>query len=780
MPGNRADVLTTPAPALDTAAIRIALREHWGVDCALIRPLGAERDANFLIDDTFVLKVSNPAESDAAVDMETAALELVRRVAPDLPVPEQVLVAERDAAIPGGPLVAHVVDGTGARCLGRLFTALRGTALEGAVVTTDMAHRVGALSARMSVALQGFFHVAGGRKLDWDIRRYPAIAPPDGPMAELARRVAAPLVATNALPAGIQHGDLTLTNILAENDDVTGIVDFGDMHHTAAVCDFAVTLASVMRNSGPDPQPDMWELAAAVIDGYQRIRPLSAREAEVLGELVLARLGTTALISARRAPRFRDNHAYITQYDAGNARALRELTALTPTELSRRMLRLAGLAHIAVSTPHTTPAADAALARRRHAVMAGRLSPLFYRTPLHIVRGDGPWVYTADGRRLLDAYNNVAVVGHCHPAVTQAVARQLATLNTHSRYLHEGIVLLAERVLAAMPAPLDVCLFTTSGTEANELAWRLATAYTGGTGAMIVEHAYHGSTRWMADLSPNEWPAGFRPAHVATFAAPRGVAEADCRNAALQRVSSAADALAAAGERPALLLADSMFTSEGVLDAPGSFFHGMAEAAHRAGALYLADEVQAGYGRSGPELWRFARSGVVPDIVSLGKPMGAGYPLAAVITRSDIAAALARDYEYFSTFAATPAAAAAGIAVLDVLRDRHLPEKAVEVGDYLSGCLREIAAQRPELGDVRHCGLMIGIDLVAGDGPAPRPWANKLLQNLVIHGVIAGLTGPGGTVLKVRPPLVWSHAHADIFVDALQAALAATAGREPA
>jgi 4-aminobutyrate aminotransferase-like enzyme len=237
----------------------------------------------------------------------------------------------------------------------------------------------------------------------------------------------------------------------------------------------------------------------------------------------------------------------------------------------------------------------------------------------------------------------------------------------------------------------------------------------------------------------------------------------------MQRIAAAAAALHAVGDRPALVLADSQFTSEGILDVPAEFLAGLVEGAHRVGALYLADEVQSGYGRSGPQLWRFALAGhtphmVIPDIVTLGKPMGAGYPIGAVITRREIADALAQRYEYFSTFAATPVAAAAGHAVLDVLQLTGLPEQAVAVGQRLRQRLRELGAETPQLGEVRGTGLLAGVDLRS---PDPR----ALLENLVAQGVLAGLTGPRGDVLKVRPPLVWEPAHADLFVDRLRQAL---------
>ncbi|MEV6492563.1 aminotransferase class III-fold pyridoxal phosphate-dependent enzyme [Actinoplanes sp. NPDC051633] len=748
MPLNSENVLDTPAPRLDPDSIRRLLDDGWGLQAAVLRPLPSERDLNVLVGEEYVLKVSNPAERAAVVDMENAAMEHVRRVAPDLPVPR----------VAGS--VATVADEAGLSCLARLITVVPGSALEGTPITVDLAEQVGALAARTSLALQGLFHPAAERELDWDVRRAPAVLAAPGVLDGLGAqgrllrpyldRLTAAAGATRGLPSGQQHADVTLTNVLAHAGTVTGLIDFGDMHHTAAVCDLAVTLTSVLRNTADEQPHDLWELTAATLLGYQRHRLLTPAEVDVLGDLVVARLALTLAIAARRAPAQAGNAAYIGQYDGRTRSVLGEWCAGGPAVLTDRLHRMAGT--------RSGTAAAPGLLERRHAAMGGPLAPLFYSTPLEIVRGSGPWLYAADGTRYLDAYNNVAVVGHAHPAVTQAVSRQLAELNTHSRYLHPRIVELAERLLATMPAGLDTCLFTTSGTEANDLAWRMATAHTGGHAAIIAEHAYHGSSKWMADLSSNEWPDGYRPAHVGTFAAPRG--EVD-RATAVARIAAAAGQL----DRPALVLADIGFTSEGVLDAPAAFLAGLVDGAHQAGALFLADEVQSGFGRSGPAMWRFAAAGITPDLVTLGKPMGAGYPIGALITRREIADSLARDYEYFSTFAATPAAAAASCAVLDVLETGRIPERAALVGEHLRGRLRALAAGSASIGAVRGFGLIAGVDL------PDRRIAVSVLDGLVSRGVLAGLTGPGGTVLKIRPPLIWREEHADRFVDALAASL---------
>jgi 4-aminobutyrate aminotransferase-like enzyme/Ser/Thr protein kinase RdoA (MazF antagonist) len=779
------DVLDTPPPVLPADHVTALLRNAWGLAVDPIRPLPSERDVNLLVGGRHVLKVSNPAEDPLVVDMENMAMTHALRVSPDLPIPSVVPTTT-------GDVTARIADAQGRECLARLITVVQGDPAEGRTVTGQLAEQIGALAARTSLALQGLFHRAGDRVLDWDVRRAHAVLGQPGVLdnmgalgprlAEVLPRLGAAAEATGALPAGLNHADITLTNILVDSGPdtqgdshdelcVTGLIDFGDMHFTAHVCDLAVALTSVLRNTADEQPVGTWELAAAFLVGYQRHRLLTPAEVGVLGDLVVSRLGLTLAISHRRSAAYEDNREYINQYDASNRRVLEDLLDLGPEAVTQRLHTLAGTGRAPMSTPRGN---DTLLDRRRR-VSGGPLSPLFYARPLEIVRGEGPWLFSADGTRYLDAYNNVAVVGHAHPTVVQSVSRQLAQVNSHSRYLHHGIVELAERLLATMPDGLDTILFTTSGTEANELAWRMATAYTDGNAAIIGEHAYHGSSKWFADLSSNEWPPGYRPAHVGTFAAPRLSTGGVDRQTALDRVTTAASDLAERGDRAALVLADVGFMSEGILDAPAEFVTGLVDGAHRAGALFLADEVQSGYGRVGPAFWRFAYADITPDLVSLGKPMGAGYPIGALITRRDIADSLARDYEYFSTFAATPAAAAAGLAVLDVLQNQGIPEQAARVGVHLRARLRELARHDARLGEVRGAGLLAGIDVLGPSNTADptqrRAFARTLLEALCDRHVLAGLTGPGGSVLKVRPPLIWREEHADQFVDALAAAL---------
>ena len=424
------------------------------------------------------------------------------------------------------------------------------------------------------------------------------------------------------------------------------------------------------------------------------------------------------------------------------------------------------------------------LVRRRIDVL-GPAYRLFYEQPVQIVRGEGVHLYDADGTEYLDCYNNVASLGHAHPRVTAAIAEQAAVLNTHTRYLHEGIVRYAEDLLSTMPIGLGHVMFTCTGSEAGDLALRIAKRHTGGTGVIVTRNAYHGVTTEIAAISPSlggldSLPDWVRvvPAPDAYRVDPAAEGYADLGSWFAAQVQEQIDDLAAHGIALAAFVADSIFASDGVLPDPAGFLAPVREVVARAGGVYLADEVQPGFGRLGDTMWGFQRHGTeadpfVPDIVTIGKPMGNGMPIAATIMRAEVIAEFAHDMRYFNTFGGNAVSIAAAQAVLDVVRDEHLQENARVVGESLRTMLRELATRHPVVDDVRGAGLFIGVELtVPGTDKEP----DEALTLRVVNGlrerhVLLGTAGVDNNILKVRPPLVFSQRDAERFVTELDATL---------
>ncbi|MFT4160621.1 aspartate aminotransferase family protein [Shinella sp.] len=415
--------------------------------------------------------------------------------------------------------------------------------------------------------------------------------------------------------------------------------------------------------------------------------------------------------------------------------------------------------------------ADKALIARREKVL-GPAYRLFYEEPLHLVRGEGVFLHDASGEKYLDAYNNVASVGHCHPRVVEAITAQTAVLNTHTRYLHEGIVDYAETLTATFPDALSQAMFTCTGSEANDLAVRIARFVTGGTGIIATELAYHGLTSAVAEFSPSLGESVTLGPHVRTVPAPDSYRHSpgEMMEKFGRDVEAAIADLKRHGIRPAMLITDTIFSSDGIFAGPKGFLKPAVEAIHAAGGLFVADEVQPGFGRTGEAMWGFERHGVAPDMVTIGKPMGNGYPMAGIVLRPEVIAEFGPRARYFNTFGGNPVAAAAGKAVLDTIRIEGLQQNALEVGSYLMEGLRTLARSHPAIGDVRGAGLFVGVEIVSD--PAAKQ-ADAALTTRIVNGlrrrrVLISASGPRANVLKIRPPLVFSRENADMLLEALE------------
>ena len=721
---------TPPRFTADDAA-RIA-RDLFGLR-ATASALGSERDQAFLLDDGKaggVLKISNSGEEAATLDFEEAALAHIAAVDPGLPVAR--LLRPR-AAFDG-----HQV---------RLFELRRG--LKAGPELEDSAVRaLGEVHARLCLALRAFFHPAAGRELLWSLQATPRLRPLLPEIDDPGRRALVTRTLERYdervhprwghLRAQVAHGDFNLDNLLVdERGRVSGILDFGDCCHTALAADVAIALASILRGR---PVEDAFRVARIALDGFSSRLPLEELELDLLGDLVAARLAAIVSISAWRSRRYPENSEYIEAWDEDSWRLLEFIDGLAADEV----------AHELGARPRPSITSD--LADRRNAALGGLLTPLTYGRPVHAARAEGVWIYEPGGGRLLDAYNNVPVVGHCHPRVAEAIARQTRLGATNARYLADALVQLAERLLATFPpeAALDTVLLVNSGSEANDLAWRLAVGATGRDGALVTEHAYHGVTAATTALSPEDWPAGIRPGHIARIPPPGSGCD----------LGAAIDAaLAELDGRLAATVLDGSLMSDGI-HVPGTAeLRLLVDRTHAVGGLYVADEVQAGHGRLGAGLWSFARHGIAPDAVTLGKPMGNGYPVAAVVTRRELAEQFPYAGRTFSTFGGNPVAASAALAVLDVLEDERLPERAAGVGDRLRTAIERL--DKPEIVEVRGVGLLAGVQLSSAE------LAGRASDALREEGILVGRTGKHGDVLKIRPPLVFGDEHGELLVGAL-------------
>jgi 4-aminobutyrate aminotransferase-like enzyme/Ser/Thr protein kinase RdoA (MazF antagonist) len=758
-----------PRPQVDAALAAAIYRSHFASATEAtptVVELPGERDRTFRIDldgrPAFVLKVAGPVEDRDLLVAQNDAMRHLAARSTDLAVPTPV--AARD-----GRTIVEASDASGVERLVRCLSWLPGTPLAFAATDrddADLARSVGVAAGAVSRALADFHATPFARPFQWDVTRaWELVARHRGAVERPDRRAlldrwliaSAPVAAgVGALPRSVVHNDANDHNVLVEDGRVVGLIDFGDMVESVAIAEASVAVAYAMLDAR-----DPLAVAAAVIDGFLSVRPVSTAEREAILPLAVARLALSAALSAYQQRRQPAN-PYL---------------AISEAPVWEALERLDGVVFDAPRAPSDL------LARRRR-----RLGPSLsfaYADPLTILLGRGAYLYDDHARRYLDGVNNVCHVGHAHPRVVAAGAGQMARLNTNTRYLHPLVVAYAERLTALLPAPLDVCYFVNSGSEANELALRLSRAATGRRDVAVLAGAYHGNTSSLVDISPYKFdgPGGAgRPDHVHVAPLPdayRGVHPIGTTDLAAWYAERLTDVLAeaTAQARPVgAFIVESLPGAAGQIVFPEGYLGRAYAAARSAGAIVIADEVQVGFGRVGSEVWGFELdAGAVPDIVTLGKPIGNGHPLGAVVTTRAIADAFANGMEYFSTFGGNPVSAAIGLAVLDVMRDEALQANALAIGTLLLERLRGLSASTSRIGDVRGAGLFIGVELVR-DRDTRTPAATEatgVVESARAAGVLLSTDGPDHNVIKIKPPLVVGEREIERLLAALARGLAA-------
>ncbi|HVJ36003.1 MAG TPA: aminotransferase class III-fold pyridoxal phosphate-dependent enzyme [Terriglobia bacterium] len=791
--------LRAEAPQFSLAEIEAAVARDFGLSGKLV-PLYSERDQNFRLTDMrqrdWTVKVANAEEDPGVIACQIGAFAHIARVDPGLPVPHP------RAAANGGH-VTEIRDAGGTTYRLYVLSYLPGEIVENVKRPPDMPARAGQMLARLGRALKDYQHPAAhGRNLLWDLRQAPRFLPEVARLERPEDRALATKVLTHlrdqALPRlgelrqQMIHGDVNEHNLLvnpAAAYEITGIIDFGDIIHAALVQDIADLAADFML-----PGETLETLCQAVA-GYHAVTPLTPAEIDLIFDLSSARLLLAPLINRWRQQETPEAPGYIQAYTETCLASCHDLQRIGREAATRLLRQVCGLPTApAAAVEATAPIAPAAatILRRRRQVLGSSLA-LFYDPPLHLVKGEGVWLSDAAGRRYLDCYNNVPHVGHCHPYVAEAIINQVRQLNTNTRYLGEQVVEYSERLARSLGGlgpdgkstgnQLSVCAFVNSGSEANDIAWRMARAWSGASGGLTMEYAYHGITEAIDAFSPANSTTGSIAPHIRTLVAPdpyrgpyRGETASQPNLAALYAAGAdqAIASLARAGMKPAAFMVDSAFMTNGVLEVMPGYLEQVFAKVRAAGGLCIADEVQSGFGRMGGSMWGHRHHGVTPDIVTIGKPAGNGHPLGVVITRPEIMERFLAASSFFSTFGGNNVSSAAGLAVLDVIEHERLVENAAHTGAYFKRGLAKLMEKHELIGAVRGTGLAIGVELVLDrESRLPaRHQTQRLLNLMRDEGVLIGSEGILGNILKIRPPIVFQKDHADIAVTALDHALA--------
>lgn len=730
-----------------TVQIAKHIAETLFESAASVTPLAGECDFNFHIKKAdgseFLLKISHADEDQLNIDMQNSALAWLQRNPSSFlfPILQPALKLNWNDKLNPVP-ASHI----------RIFSFLPGKLFAHAATQTPaLLQDLGRQLAQLTIALQGFQHPAAKRYLKWDLQQAAwvqeqlQVITNDQDRQCIAYFLQSffsdtlPLLPT--LRHSVIHGDINDYNIvISENNTVTGFIDFGDVVETVTICELAIATAYIILN-----KQDPLNAAVHVIKAYHAVFPLQEKEITVLYNLICLRLCMSVVNSAIQT---RDNphNAYLAVSEKPAWAALKKLRYLDTqyaTDVFRRACQ--------------PPMEKNNLLKERQHFIAKNVA-LSYQQPLHIIRGEGQYLFDETGRRYLDCVNNVAHVGHCHPKVVAAGQQQMAILNTNTRYLHENIIEYAKRLTATLPKPLEVCFFVCSGSEANELALRLAYAHTHKKNILVMDHAYHGNTSALIDISPYKFngPGGKgKPDFVKVL--PLTTSEQTAKILLDQTFM----------KNTAAFICETLLSCGGQVVLPDHYLQQVYAAVRQAGGVCIADEVQIGLGRLGTHFWGFETQQVIPDIVTMGKPLGNGHPMAAVVTTKEIADSFSNGMEYFNTFGGNPVSCAIGLAVLDVLEENNLQAQALATGHYLKQELHILKSKHALINDVRGLGLFLGIELGC-DGKETSQIVNRMKDK----GILLSADGPAKNVIKIKPPLVFTQENCDFFIQQLAKVLA--------
>ncbi len=760
-------------------------KTHYGLEVN-VKPLPGYIDLNYQLTDAnglrFILKIANAQEPLAELAMQNQLMTFLTTTTDnttntfDCPLP----IKSRN-----GDDIVTLADKNKRPRYMRLLSYIDGVFYANHQHITDKhLTQLGTMTAKLTLATSAFSNTNAKRYLDWDLKQSPNVIDnkiafinddkQQQKIANIRQMLATQLMPfSDELPHGVIHNDINDYNLLLDGDDehanITGLIDFGDMVHSYQVNDLAIACAYALLG-----RENPLDVIKKIVAAYHQTSALTPTELWVLFPLICARLATSVCNSAQAVLDEPDND-YLLVSAQPAWQAIDKLLAFDAPTVGFELQRLCNI------TPQASPRHQEILAQRKEHLF--QTLSISYQDPLLIERGQAQYLLDENNIAYLDMVNNVCHVGHCHPKVVSAGQQQMAKLNTNTRYLHQNLVNYSKALLDTLPKELSVVMFVNSGSEANELAMRLMECATQSQELIVVDGAYHGNTNKAIEISPYKFngPGGDGPKehiHIVPMPDPyrgqhTGMTE-QTGNAygkyAVQKINQ----LRAQGKQLGGFICESLQGVGGNIIMPPGYLKSVYQAVKAAGGLCIADEVQVGFGRVGHHWWGFETQDVVPDIITLGKPIGNGHPLGAVVTTQAVADAFVTGMEYFNTFGGNPVSCAIGHAVLNTIIEEDLRSNAATTGDYFIQQLTELAATQPLIGDVRGLGLFIGVELILDDALTPATSiAKNLCEQLKAQHILLSLDGPHNNVLKIKPPIVFNQRNVDYFIAQLSQLLAA-------
>jgi ethanolamine-phosphate phospho-lyase len=658
----------------------------------------------------------------------------------------------------------------------RLLSFLEGQFLGDADQNPELLYNFGKFLGQMDRKIVNLdLPAVKARNIEWDLRYFPDTEKYLSHIKDSSKRnipayfqmrfkeQVVPLLPE--LRLGIIHNDPNDWNVLVNNNEVCGLIDFGDMVHSIIISELAIGLAYIAMN-----KENPLEAACHTVKGYHKEFPLQENELKVLYDIVAARLGTSVCMSAYTR-KLNPENEYISVSEVPAWDLLEKWIAINPIKAENAFREVCGFKPL--------PKVNLELMTQNRFQHISKALSLSYNEPIKMEQAALQYMYDDRGNTYLDCVNNICHVGHCHPTVVKAGQSQMAKMNTNTRYLYDQLNDYAAQLCATLPNGLNKVFFVNSGSAASDLAIRLAKAHTNGTDVMIVDHSYHGNTSAIIDISSYKFEGkggNGQANHIHQAPIPdgyRGPYKSSDSDAGLKYAQEAGKLFEKAktnNRQIAAFICESIIGCGGQVVPPKGYFENVYSIARKNGAVCIADEVQTGFGRVGHYFWAFELQNVVPDIVIMGKPMGNGHPIAAVVTTNKIAASFENGMEFFSSFGGNPVSCAIGKAVLDVIETEQLQQHALEVGNYLIDELNSLKDEIDLVGNIRGAGFFLGIELVK-DHHTLEPAiaeAKSIINFLKSKHIMLSTDGPFNNVLKFKPPMCFSKANAQHLITELK------------